>query len=176
MPTEPSETTRLISIFLSIMKLHAQWIVGFVDGEGCFIVSVHTNPTHKAGYQLQPAFTVAQHVHDVQVLYAIKDYFGCGYVRLPKEGNTVARLHVNKLDHLLTRVIPFFEQHKLKTKRGIEFQRFRRLCLMLQNKVHVSSKEGFEECLQLARNLRVKLSTDVEIDKGRVQLLPENTE
>jgi hypothetical protein len=158
------------------MKLHAQWIVGFVDGEGCFFVGVLKNRTTKALYQLQPAFEVGQHVHDVQVLYALKDYFGCGHVQLPKESKTVAHWRVRKLDHLLTRVIPFFEKHKLKTKRGIEFQRFRRLCLMLQNKVHVSSKEGFEECLQLARNLRVKLNTSVEIDKGRVQLLPENTE
>lgn len=158
------------------MKLHAQWIVGFVDGEGCFIVGVRTSPTCKAGYSLQPAFSVEQHVHDVQVLYAIKDYFGCGHVYLPKEGNTVARFYVHKLDHLLTHIIPFFEKHKLKTKKGIEFQRFRRLCLKFKNKDHVSSQEGFEECLQLARNLRVKLSTGVEIDKGRVQLLPENTE
>ena len=158
------------------MKLHAQWVVGFVDGEGCFFVGVVKNRSKKALYQLQPAFVVGQHVHDVQVLYALKDYFGCGRVQLPKEGDTVARWTVQKLDHLLTHVIPFFEKHKLKTKRGIEFQRFRRLCFMLQKKVHVSSKEGFEECLELARNLRVKLNTSVEIDKGRVQLLPENTE
>jgi hypothetical protein len=158
------------------MKLHAQWITGFVDGEGCFLVGVVKNSSKKALYQLQPAFVVGQHVHDIQVLYALKDYFGCGHIQLPKEGKTVARWSVHKLDHLLKRVIPFFEKHKLKTKRSIEFQRFRRLCLKLKEKNHVSSKEGFEECLQLARNLRVQLNTSVEIDKGRVQLLPESTE
>jgi hypothetical protein len=158
------------------MKLHAQWIVGFTDGEGCFIVSVVKQSDMRMSDPWQPEFVVAQHHHDVQVLYALKNYFGCGHVQLPKEGQTIAYWRVNKLDHLLTHVIPFFEKHKLKTKRGIEFQRFRRLCLILQNKVHVSSKEGFEECLKLARHLRVEWSTSVEIDKGRVQLLPENTE
>lgn len=158
------------------MKLHAQWITGFVDGEGCFIVGVCIHPDCQIADQLQPEFSVAQHSKDIQVLYALKDHFGCGSIQLPKGDKVVAQWRVRKLSHLIKYVIPFFEKHKLKTKRGIEFQRFRRLCLMLDQKVHLSSKEGFEECLQLARNLRIKLSPNIEIDKGRVQLLPELTE
>lgn len=157
------------------MKLHAQWITGFVDGEGCFIVGVKQRHTQETSY-LQPELNVAQHQGDIQVLYALKDYFGCGSVYKPQGDNTVARWRVSKLDHLLTHIIPFFEKHKLKTKKAIDFQRFRRLCLKLQNKDHLSSKEDFEECLQLARNLRAKFNKEIEVDKGRVQLLPEHTE
>ena len=63
------------------MKLDAQWIVGFVDGEGCFHVSVNAHPGMSAGAQVLPEFTVVQHERDVQVLHALKAYFGCGVVR-----------------------------------------------------------------------------------------------
>ncbi len=39
-------------------KLEAQWIVGFVDGEGCFYVGVTKNSSFTSGFQIQPEFTV----------------------------------------------------------------------------------------------------------------------
>jgi hypothetical protein len=63
------------------MKLNAQWVVGFVDGEGCFHIGINQNPEMKLGVQVLPEFTVVQHEVDVQVLYGLKDYFGCGVVR-----------------------------------------------------------------------------------------------
>jgi len=146
------------------MKLHAQWITGFVDAEGCFIVSVRSAADRQTPTQLQPEFNVTQHKMDVQILHALKSHFGCGFVYEPKkEGDNVARWKVRKLDHLITHVIPFFEKHSLKTKKGIEFQRFRRICLHLQAKDHLTP-EGFEKCLTLARQLRVTTPLDVEID------------
>ena len=63
------------------MELNAQWIVGFVDGEGCFHVGINQNQTMTLGVQVLPELTVVQHQVDVQVLHAFKDYFGCGVVR-----------------------------------------------------------------------------------------------
>ena len=64
------------------MNLHAEWITGFVDGEGCFHVGINTNLGLATGFQVLPEFTVVQHERDVQVLHALKAYFGCGVVRL----------------------------------------------------------------------------------------------
>ncbi len=36
------------------MRLEAQWIVGFVDGEGCFHISINKNDTMTAGFQVLP--------------------------------------------------------------------------------------------------------------------------
>ena len=74
---EPSETLR--SAFSS--HLEAQWIVGFVDGEGCFYVGINKHPDMICGYQVLPEFTVVQHGKDIQILYALKKFFGCGVVR-----------------------------------------------------------------------------------------------
>ena len=37
-----------------------QWVVGFVDGEGCFSVPIFRNRTCRLGWQVQPEFTVVQ--------------------------------------------------------------------------------------------------------------------
>ena len=63
------------------MDLNAQWIVGFIDGEGCFHIGINQNQEMKLGVQVLPELTVVQHEVDEQVLYALKDYFGCGVVR-----------------------------------------------------------------------------------------------
>src|SRR2546422_11394302 len=63
------------------MKLDAEWITGFVDGEGCFHVGINRHSDLKCGYQVLPEFTVVQHERDVKLLHALKDYFDCGVVR-----------------------------------------------------------------------------------------------
>ncbi len=36
------------------MNLQPQWIVGFVDGEGCFSVSINRNQSMNHKYQVLP--------------------------------------------------------------------------------------------------------------------------
>ena len=40
----------------SMFELDPRWVVGFVDGEGCFSVSIHRNPNARStgGWQLHP--------------------------------------------------------------------------------------------------------------------------
>jgi len=132
------------------MDLEAQWIVGFVDGEGCFHVSVNRHKEMTQGYQVLPEFTVVQHERDVQVLYALKAYFGCGVVR-KNHGDRMA-YRVRGIEHLTERIIPFFEKHKLKTKKGVEFQKFRKILLKMKNGVHLTP-EGIEEIRDLKNQM-----------------------
>ena len=62
-------------------RLEAQWVVGFVDGEGCFFVGINPHPEMTSGFQVLPEFTVVQHKRDIQLLHALKQFFGCGVVR-----------------------------------------------------------------------------------------------
>jgi hypothetical protein len=68
--------------------LDPNWIVGFVDGEGCFSVSVHRNAMmHRhGGWQLLPVFHIYQHQDHREILEAMVPVFGCGQVR-PKGPN-----------------------------------------------------------------------------------------
>ena len=128
------------------MNLNAQWIVGFVDGEGCFHVGINQNQTMNLGVQVLPEFTVVQHQVDEQVLHGLKDYFGCGVVR--KNHGTRLSYRVRGQENLLTRIIPFFEKHQLKTRKRVDFAKFRKVILLMQKGEHLKP-EGLEKIRQL---------------------------
>ena len=129
------------------MNLDAQWVVGFVDGEGCFHVGISKDSDLKLGYQVLPEFTVVQHERDVQVLHGLKAYFECGVVRT-NHGDRMA-YRVRDLKHLTNRILPFFLEHPLKTKKRVDFQKFRRVCLMMEREEHLTA-EGLEEIRRVA--------------------------
>lgn len=129
------------------MNLDAGWITGFVDGEGCFYVGINSHKEMAAGFQILPEFTVVQHERDVQVLHALKNYFGCGVVRKNHDDRMVYR--VRSVKHLLEDIVPFFEKHLLKTKKRVDFQKFRRILLMMEKGIHLTP-EGIEEIRKIA--------------------------
>ena len=129
------------------MNLDAQWITGFVDGEGCFHVGINEDPDMKVGYQVLPEFTVVQHKRDVQILHALKAYFGCGVVRV-NHGDRMA-YRARGVKHLLEHIIPFFVKHPLKSKKRTDFQKFRRILLMMGAGDHLTH-EGIERIREIS--------------------------
>ena len=129
------------------MNLESQWITGFVDGEGCFHVGINSHPEMKTGYQVLPEFTVVQHERDAQVLHALKAHFGCGVVR-KNHGDRLA-YRVRSIEHLLERIVPFFEKHPLKTKKRVDFAKFRRILLIMEKGGHLTD-EGVAEIRRIA--------------------------
>ncbi len=123
------------------MNLEIQWIVGFVDGEGNFHISINRNMEVTHGIQVKPEFSVVQHERDVQVLYALKKYFQCGKVDRNHGERYAFRVRGQK--NLRDRILPFFERHKLKTKKRIDFEKFRDVILMMERGDHLT-EEGLE--------------------------------
>ena len=128
------------------MDLNAQWIVGFTDGEGCFHIGINKNQEMKLGVQVLPEFTVVQHEVDEQVLYALKDYFGCGVVR--KNHATRFCYRVRGHDNLLHKILPFFEKHQLKTRKRVDFLKFRKVVLLMEKGEHLNP-DGLEKIRQI---------------------------
>jgi hypothetical protein len=135
------------------MNLDPQWIVGFVDGEGCFFVGINPHRSLKMKAQVLPEFTVVQHKSDIQLLYGLKSYFGCGVVR--KDHGDRMAYRVRGYNHLLDNILPFFEKHKLKSKRRIEFERFRTIVLMMAKGNHLTA-EGLEKIRAIIATMRLK--------------------
>ena len=61
-------------------SLSPDWVVGFVDEEGCFFVGINRQPTMKVGWQVFPEFRVVQHQRDVALLEQLRAFFGCGQI------------------------------------------------------------------------------------------------
>jgi LAGLIDADG endonuclease len=132
------------------MTLSKDWIVGFVDGEGCFSFSKIKNDKLTFGYQIQGEFTVVQHIRDIQLLHKLKDHFRCGSVAKNHGDRYHYRVKNNEL--LLTNIIPFFEENQLQTVKRFQLPVFKELCLKHKARAHFT-KEGFDEMQSLVLKL-----------------------
>ncbi len=145
------------------MNLEPGWVTGFVDGEGCFQVGIAKHADMASGYQVLPEFTVVQHERDVQVLHALKAYFGCGVVRR-NHGDRMA-YRVRRLEQLGTQIVPFFLKHPLKTQKRLDFEKFRRVLLMMERGEHLTA-DGVEQIRSLG----------VQMNRGRLRESPAPSE
>ena len=128
------------------MNLSAEWVVGFVDGEGCFYVGINRHPEMSVGYQVLPEFRVVQHQRDVVVLYALKRFFRSGVVRQNHADRY--ELRIRKVSALMD-VIAFFEQHPLKTKKRQDFLKFRDIVKRMQRNEHLN-REGLQRIVAIS--------------------------
>jgi len=132
------------------MKLDAQWITGFVDGEGCFHIGIAKHSEMTVGFQVLPEFTVVQHERDVIILHALKAYFNCGVVRRNHSDRWAYRVR-GKQD-LIERIVPFFMQHPLKSKKRVDFLKFRRVLRLMEAGDHLN-ESGLEKIRSIASQM-----------------------
>ncbi len=117
------------------MELSPDWVVGFVDAEGYFHVQINPHPQMPVGYQVFPEFVVIQQQRNVQVLYALKKFFRCGVVC--KDNTDRYCLRIRKLS-CLEKVCEFLTDHPLKTKKNVDFIRFRRIVHWMKEGRHLT--------------------------------------
>jgi len=64
------------------------------------------------------------------VLHALKAHFKCGGIRV-NHGDRMC-FRVKGHDNLMRFIIPFFEKHKLKTKKRLDFEKFRNIVVLME--------------------------------------------
>jgi hypothetical protein len=120
----------------------AEWIVGFVDGEGCFSVPIFKNGSTRLGWQVQPSFTVVQGEKSLRALERLKQYFECGHVGLQARHDNhherLCRYTVRRLSDLSQVITPFFEEHPLVTAKADDFKKFAGIIRMMDQGLHLS--------------------------------------
>ena len=94
------------------------YISGYVDGEGCFTVSISPRAKLAVGWEVRPSLSVSQNGDRAEVLHQIQAYFGCGSIR-PDRSDRTLKWETRRLDDLLARVIPHFETWPLLSGSGM---------------------------------------------------------
>lgn len=94
------------------MEINNQWIVGFVDGDGCF-------KKYKTETNFRYCFMVSQDQRSLSVLYAFKQKFECGSVQ--KAGNNMYEYKVTNKKHIIEKILPFFLENPLQTEKKKDF-------------------------------------------------------
>ena len=119
------------------------WIVGFVDGEGCFSVSIIKNSTTKSGWQIFPEFVVTQGERSIDSLFIIKKYFDCGkiYINRRKDNHkeNICRYCVRSIHELSDKIILFFQKNRLQTAKKSDFGKFVTIIRMIKEKEHLKN-------------------------------------
>lgn len=147
------------------------YIVGLTDGEGCFYVGVrYPKGPHKT-VRVEPHFYIKLRGDDLPVLEEVKQAFGCGaiYYQNEKRQNHSAcyRYEVNALRDLKRKIIPFFEKHPLHSKKKKEFEIFKIIFKLVEQRKHKIPEELRKiEKLKLAMNHRTRWVPEIGSPSG----------
>lgn len=136
----------------------SSWIAGFVDGEGCFSVSIFKNRTTRSGFQVMPEFVVTQGQKSLDVLEKIKNFFGCGAIyvnrRYDNHKENIYRYCVRSTKDLNEIIIPFFKTNQLLTYKKNDFEIFCRAVEMKLKNLHLTA-EGLQKFRDLKNPQRL---------------------
>src|SRR3989344_2849656 len=145
------------------------WVVGFVDGEGCFSINFIKQPNRQEktrmrkgyimGFQVAYEFVVVQGEKSLGSLKKLKKFFGVGNIyvnrRYDNHKEHLYRYCVRKKDDLTKVIIPFFEQYSLKTSKRNDFEQFVRCMKMIEKGKHLD-KKGLIKIAQITETMNHK--------------------
>jgi len=122
-------------------KLRTAYLIGVIDAEGSFSISLKKQATSKWGWYLDPVFSVCLERKAKPVLEAMRETFRCGRI-IPKPGQEHLDLYiVDNRRQIKEKLIPFFRRYPLIIKKDA-FEQFAEITEALEKKVH-ATKEGF---------------------------------
>ena len=137
------------------------WVIGFVDGEGCFSISFLRQRRANeyvggTGIQVFHEFVVTQGERSIDALYELKDYFGVGQVlvnrRYDDHREHLYRYVVRRREDLLLTGSPFFQQYPLRTAKRLDFAKFVQCVELVAGGRH-RTREGLLEIVRIVETM-----------------------
>jgi hypothetical protein len=139
---------------------------GFVDGEGCFCVSINKSNRHKHGWEFRPSFSVSQNEDRAEVLFLLKKHFGCGSIR-PDRSDKTLKFEIRSINDLMSKVIPHFEKYPLVSSKLNSFLNFKKICLDIFEGKHLKS-ENIQGLVSLAESINRSSKRKYTIEKIKI--------
>ena len=136
-------------------RLDARWISGFVDGEGCFHVSINKVEKMSIGSQVLPEFRIVQHERDESVLKELQQFFRAG--KVVTNHSARKELRIRKL-YELRNIVLFFKQYPLRTKKKKNLEIFGEILELMDHKKHLTV-EGLTNIANLCWSMNRKIKT-----------------
>ena len=155
----------------SIKKLHPQYVIGFIDGEGSFSVSLCNEKTMRNKIYIRPEFSIELRADDREILERIQKtlkcgkIFNCNYERYGWYPHV--KYKIARLDELNNILIPFLEKWSLQAKKSQMFRPFKKVVQMVIAKEHLT-KEGVKKLLKLRDEIRA-LGKKHRLETARVR-------
>jgi hypothetical protein len=138
------------------------WVVGFVDGEGCFSIGFVRQPDrtnrrgYKTGYQVSHRFVVTQGVKSIACLEQLQSFFGVGRIFINRRHDNhredTAQYIVDRRDDLIVEIIPFFHDFPLVSAKQRDFEKFA-TCVGLIDAGRHLTPDGLVEIAEIAQTM-----------------------
>lgn len=138
------------------------WVIGFVDGEGCFSIGFIRQPDRKnrrgyrTGYQVAHRFVVTQGESSRACLEDLHRFFGVGRIyrnaRHDNHREDLLQYRVENRVELLEVIVPFFREHPLLTSKRYDFEAFARCMERVSGGRHLTS-EGLIRIVEIAQTM-----------------------
>ena len=124
--------------------IHPEWLAGFTSAEGSFMIKI-LQSQNRVGYQVILVFVITQHSRDEELLIAIMDYLGCGYIQ--KKGEAFD-LRVTKISDIEKKIISHFKKYPIRGVKAQDFQDWVRAAELMKQKKHLTA-DGIEKIKQI---------------------------
>ena len=140
-------------------KLRPWYIVGLVDGEGCFAITISKHKTKKLGLDARLIFEIELRADDREVLERLKNTFGCGSIYELNYDRYGWKPHVKYAikshKDIFKILIPFFKKYPLQGKKKKDFLDFCRAAEVFKEKQHLNV-EGIKKLEKIRQFMNEK--------------------
>lgn len=134
--------------------LNPWFITGFVDAEGCFLISVLKNKELKTKWGVRASFKINLHKKDKALLEQIKSVFGVGKIYTAGPNNYSYEVHTIKE---LEVIIAHFDKYPLISNKSSDFKLFKLVVSYMKKGEHLTM-EGLEKIISIKSSMNRGLS------------------
>lgn len=119
-------------------KMSAEWLGGFVDGEGSFFIVINRNIRYRHKVQVRLGFGLSQTSSEKPVLDAINRRFlgGCAAVRWQPATNSYL-MTTERIADIRDRIIPLFSGIGLHTRKRLDVQMLAKAVALFEDGQHL---------------------------------------
>lgn len=138
------------------MKLPGEYVAGFIDGEGCFTITISKHATKKLGFDARIHFQIELRADDLEILQHIQETIGCGriyHLSYERYGwHPHAELKVSSFREITDQLIPFLTQYPLRAKKRFSYEYFLQAVEIFKRKEHLTL-EGIQKLRTIRENM-----------------------
>lgn len=128
------------------------WLIGFVEGEGSFMVIIPESKSKKTTDNISLRFVITQHSKDSVLFDNISNYLGCGKCYFSR--NEV-NLIVSTFSDINNKIISLFNKYPLLGNKKEDYLDFCIVAELIKSKDHLT-KQGIEKIKRIKSNMNSK--------------------
>ncbi len=142
------------------LRLNPHYLSGFVDGEGCFAISINHRKRSPDRPYVRLKFEIEVREDDKEILERIKNTLDCGnlyrldYAKYEK-WLPHYKYMVSGFADIEKKIIPFFKKYPLQGKKRKNFEAFCKVAKLIKAGKHLD-REGVEKAKKIRESINGK--------------------